>query len=50
MRMIDLNNTPTGTEAIINPANEALSHGAGVAAILDKLCGPSLTKKSNEIM
>lgn len=34
--------------AIVNPANENLSHGGGVAGLISRLGGPQIQRESNE--
>jgi putative ATPase len=36
------------TEAIVNPANEHLSHGGGVAGLISRAGGSDIQKESNE--
>lgn len=37
-------------EAVVNPANSGLSHGAGLAAIISNEAGPELDERCNQII
>lgn len=47
LQLIQGNITQADVECIVNPANQFLKHGGGLAGLLAKKAGPALQKESN---
>ena len=48
LKLVEGDITEMDTDAIVNPANQGLTHGGGVAGLISSKGGPAIQRESNE--